>query len=191
MAPKILGARPHQPREQKTYDGQPYWELPISLWLESPNTFDKGEEPCNICFMRHRGEYYFTSFEVRTGKVETLETYAKFFAEWEKFCNDNDFYRKNINHFLDFLKFKKIPLIHWWDGMFYNSPDTTCFNWYYDDRLQGRLFADNQIEALKRIKKQIKYTPESMKKVRVVEISFNPTEHLKIPNWILNNEPEI
>lgn len=82
------------------------------------------------------------------------------------------------------------PKGKYWDGMFYQSPDQKCFRWYYNNRSQGCLFANSQIDALKRIQKRGQYRPESMQDIRVEEVEFSPYQHLDIPEWIINNTPE-
>lgn len=192
MSLKILGVRPHQPREiEYLKDGN--MELPMTIYLYNDEilSFDRGDDDCTLTFTKYNGQeaYQGFKFEIRTDDLKVLQTYTKFFEKWNKWVNDAQG-NNDINSFLSFLDANKIPLIHYWDGMFYNNPETKCFKWFYNNRSQGRLFADSQIAALKRIQKVGQYKPESMENILVEQVDFAPYQHLDIPDWIINNCPE-
>jgi hypothetical protein len=189
---KILGVRPHEPRPQQySTDGTMVVPMTIYLFNDEILSFDRGDDEATITFTKYKGQetYCGFKFEIRTDNSRVLKTYSKFFENWSNWvvtAKGDD----SINSFLSFLQTNKIPLIHYWDGMFYQSPDQKCFRWYYDNRNQGRLFADSQISALKRIQKRGQYNSYSMSNIRVEEVEFQPIQHTDVPNWIINNTPE-
>ncbi len=189
---KILGVRPHSPRQME-YLENGNMEIPFTVYLFNDEvlSFDRGDDDCTLHFTKYLGQeaYCGFKFEIKTDDLRVLQTYAKFFEKWNKWVNDTKG-NNDINSFLSFLEANKIPLVHYWDGMFYNKPETKCFKWFYNNRSQGRLFADSQIGALKRIQKRGAYNPESMKNIRVEEVEFTPYQHMDIPTWIINNNPE-
>lgn len=192
MALKILGARPHAPRRQ-TYSNNATMELPFSLWLYNDEMlwFDHGADSCDIYFVKYPDQeaYHGFKMEIRTSDPKVMKIYTLFMEKWVKWVNET---QKNdsINSFLLFLDQNKIPLIHYWDGIFYQSPKQKCFRWFYNNRSQGRLFADSQSDALKRIQKRAKYLDASMTHIRVEEVEFTPLQHQEIPSWILENKLE-
>lgn len=192
MSLKILGVRPHQPRQIEFLEKNDM-EIPMTIYLHDDEllSFDRGDDDCTITFTKYSGQeaYYGFQFEIRTNDLRVLKVYTKFFESWNKWVVDNKG-NNDINSFLSFLDANRIPLIHYWDGMFYSKPETKCFKWFYNDRSQGRLFADSQIAALKRIQKVGQYKPESMENIRVEQVEFAPYQHLAIPQWLLNNCPE-
>ena len=190
---KILGVRPHSPRQME-YLQNGNMEIPFTVYLFNDEllSFDRGDDDCTLHFTKYLGQeaYCGFKFEIKTDDLQVLKIYTQFFDKWNKWVNDargnND-----INSFLSFLQSNKIPLVHYWDGMFYQRPETKCFRWFYNNRSQGRLFADSQIGALKRIQKRGAYNPESMEQIHVEEYqAFCPYQHLDIPTWIINNNPE-
>ena len=189
---KILGVRPHQPRLQE-YTTEGTMEIPFTVYLYNDETlwFDKGDDDCKLTFTKYVSQETYCGFyfDIHTDDVRVLKVYTAFLEKWSKWVVDTKG-DNSINSFLSFLEANKIPLLHYWDGMFYQKPETKCFRWYYSDRNQGRLFADSQIGALKRIQKRGAYRPDSMESIRVEEVEFTPYQHMNIPTWIINNNPE-